>query len=202
MTSPPREWHTGHPPPHAKYIVRRGLAHFIATPCYGMHAPWWVPSNPDGESPPIDMEDGDAWAALEPPAPPQDNHIAGKSAATTPGRVTAPADLSATGPPIAASDVDALIALTGDAPSTVESLAEWLDNKWKRHGEIEDREAAAKLRSQAERIEGYKGSRDYAIDLLAKALDIEPDKVRAVEYYARLAAERIAAAPDDAQSKP
>ena len=53
-------------------------------------------------------------------------------------------------------------------------------------------ESAAALLSLQRRVEGYQGSRDYAIDLLAKALGIEPDKVRAVEYYARLASERIA----------
>ncbi len=55
-------------------------------------------------------------------------------------------------------------------------------------------QAAAALLAQQQRIEGYQASRDYAIDLLAGALGVEPDKVRAVEYYARLACEALAAA--------
>jgi hypothetical protein len=43
------------------------------------------------------------------------------------------------------------------------------------------------------RIANYQASRDWAIDTLAKALRVEADKTRAVEYYSRLAAERIAA---------
>lgn len=31
-----------YPKPHAKYIVRRDGILFTATPCYGMHEPWWV----------------------------------------------------------------------------------------------------------------------------------------------------------------
>jgi hypothetical protein len=41
------------------------------------------------------------------------------------------------------------------------------------------------------RIEGYQCSRDYAIDLLASALQVEADKVYAVEYYATQAKELI-----------
>ena len=60
--------------------------------------------------------------------------------------------------------------------------------------EIRDRIAAleADCREKDVRINGYQGSRDLAINTLALALEIEPDTVRAVEYYARLAAERIA----------
>lgn len=54
-------------------------------------------------------------------------------------------------------------------------------------------QAAAALAAQALRIGGYQGSRDYAIDMIAAALGIEADKIRAVEYYARLASEKIAA---------
>ena len=32
----------GYPKAHAKYVVRREDALFMATPCYGMHEPWWV----------------------------------------------------------------------------------------------------------------------------------------------------------------
>ena len=41
------------------------------------------------------------------------------------------------------------------------------------------------------RIDGYQSSRDYAIDVLAGALQIEADKVRAVEYYAAQTKELI-----------
>ncbi len=41
------------------------------------------------------------------------------------------------------------------------------------------------------RVAGYQGSRDWAIKELATALGIEPDTVRPLEYFARLAAERI-----------
>jgi len=60
---------------------------------------------------------------------------------------------------------------------------------------LRDSEALArgKIAEQMIRIAGYQASRDWAIDTLAKALGIEADKTRAVEYYARLAAERIAA---------
>ena len=34
------------PPKHARYrIWRDGVGEFVATPCYGMHEPWWVPRN-------------------------------------------------------------------------------------------------------------------------------------------------------------
>jgi len=33
-----------YPEPHARYLVKReATGPFVATPCYGMHAPWWVP---------------------------------------------------------------------------------------------------------------------------------------------------------------
>lgn len=49
------------PAPHARYIVRRGRYLFTATPCYGMHVPWWVVTTLDGEAPPVPMEDADEW---------------------------------------------------------------------------------------------------------------------------------------------
>ncbi len=54
------------PKPHARYYVRRGNLLFTATPCYGMHAPWWVPRVPDDtttprETSPINMQDDDEW---------------------------------------------------------------------------------------------------------------------------------------------
>jgi hypothetical protein len=53
------------------------------------------------------------------------------------------------------------------------------------------KEAAAAIESLQQRIANYQGSRDHAIETLAAALKIEPDRVRAVEYYARLAGEAI-----------
>lgn len=59
-----------HPRPHARYTVRRDGNWFVATPCYGMHAPWWVPSSPTGETEPIDMRDTDEWHPLKDAVPP------------------------------------------------------------------------------------------------------------------------------------
>jgi hypothetical protein len=49
------------PPPHRRYLVRRDGIVFTATPCYGLHAPWWVVKTMDGEAPPVAMRDGDEW---------------------------------------------------------------------------------------------------------------------------------------------
>lgn len=57
------------PAPHARYLVKRGHYTFVGTPCYGMHAPWWVPMASSGELEPINMEDTDEWIGL-PSAPP------------------------------------------------------------------------------------------------------------------------------------
>lgn len=53
------------PKPHAKYLVRRlGCIH-TATPCYGLHAPWWVPMAISGkEYEPVTMKDTDEWQFL------------------------------------------------------------------------------------------------------------------------------------------
>lgn len=54
-----------HPKPHAKYLVRRNGYVHTATPCYGMHAPWWVPiliTNREHE--PVHMLDTDEWMSL------------------------------------------------------------------------------------------------------------------------------------------
>ena len=51
-------------PPHARYLVQRQRFQFVATPCYGMHAPWWVPMTPTGESDPIATEPDDTWISL------------------------------------------------------------------------------------------------------------------------------------------
>ena len=55
------------PPPHRIYLVRReGVGEFHATPCYGLHSPWWVPRNgfTKEESEPINMEQEDEWQDL------------------------------------------------------------------------------------------------------------------------------------------
>lgn len=58
-----------HPPRHAKYLVRRDSWRFVATPCYGMHAPWWVPASCNTlgykEDEPIHMQDADEWVPLD-----------------------------------------------------------------------------------------------------------------------------------------
>ena len=54
-----------HPKPHAKYAVIRGDCVFTATPCYGMHEPWWVVRlMPNNEADPVCMQPGDAWMEL------------------------------------------------------------------------------------------------------------------------------------------
>lgn len=54
-----------HPAPHARYEVRRAdLGTFVATPCYGLHAPWWVPLVADVFAPgaiAFDFDDADEW---------------------------------------------------------------------------------------------------------------------------------------------
>jgi len=53
---------------------------------------------------------------------------------------------------------------------------------------------AEELDRLRQRIDGYQASRDWAIRRLAEALKVEPDTVRAVEYYAEQAAQRLAEA--------
>lgn len=58
------------PPRHAVHRVwRRDVGFFDATPCYGLHAPWWVPRNgyTREESEPIPFDDT-YWQSL-PEAP-------------------------------------------------------------------------------------------------------------------------------------
>ena len=55
----------GLPKPHQKYLVQRDGFVFTATPCYGMHAPWWVVMTMDGEAPPVPMKDSDKWRLLD-----------------------------------------------------------------------------------------------------------------------------------------
>lgn len=59
------------PPPHARYYVRRNGLIFTATPCYGMHRPWWVvrlmQDNWPNEADPEPMRDTDEWSPVEEP---------------------------------------------------------------------------------------------------------------------------------------
>lgn len=52
------------PEPHCRYLVQRDQRQFVGTPCYGLHAPWWVPMGPEGEGDPVTMKDGDQWIAM------------------------------------------------------------------------------------------------------------------------------------------
>lgn len=59
----------GKPRPHSRYLVRRQVRGAItistATPCYGMHEPWWVQLKMDGtNADPINMQDGDEWQPI------------------------------------------------------------------------------------------------------------------------------------------
>jgi len=54
-----------HPLPHAKYLVKRDLFFFTATPCYGMHEPWWVVQTMRDEAPPEPMLPEDQWWTIE-----------------------------------------------------------------------------------------------------------------------------------------
>ena len=59
------------PPPHARYeVFCLSGKNLLATPCYGMHEPWWVPFADGKEGPPFAMEDRDEWREQE-PAPTQ-----------------------------------------------------------------------------------------------------------------------------------
>ena len=57
-----------HPAPHARYEVwRSDVGVFVATPCYGMHEPWWVPLVADRFAPgsiAIPFSDNDEWRAI------------------------------------------------------------------------------------------------------------------------------------------
>lgn len=55
---------TKHPAPHARYLLRRNGVIFTVTPCYGMHAPWWVIKTLEGEAEPIHFADTDEWSVL------------------------------------------------------------------------------------------------------------------------------------------
>lgn len=53
------------PTRHARHFVDRDGRYFIATPCYGMHEPWWVAMTAGGEVEPVAMHDTDRWVPLE-----------------------------------------------------------------------------------------------------------------------------------------
>lgn len=53
-----------YPPPHARYLLERAGVTFTATPCYGMHAPWWIVRTLLGEAAPEPMQDGDKWRRI------------------------------------------------------------------------------------------------------------------------------------------
>lgn len=54
-----------HPAPHAQYQMRRDGMVYTVTPCYGMHAPWWVGRVLGGhESEPVRIEPTDEWMPL------------------------------------------------------------------------------------------------------------------------------------------
>ncbi len=53
------------PPRHEKSIVHRDGFVFTATPCYGMHEPWWVVKTMGGQAvDPVPMRDSDRWRRL------------------------------------------------------------------------------------------------------------------------------------------
>lgn len=52
------------PPAHARYLVGRDGQFFTATPCYGMHSPWWVVLTMAGEAEPVPMREGDEWLPI------------------------------------------------------------------------------------------------------------------------------------------
>lgn len=58
------------PPPHAgEWLVERpGVGPFVATVCYGMHSPWWVPAIGGPQAQPVPMMPGDRWRPWSAPA--------------------------------------------------------------------------------------------------------------------------------------
>jgi len=53
------------PTRHARHFVERDGRCFVATPCYGMHEPWWVAMAATGEVQPVAMLETDRWLPLE-----------------------------------------------------------------------------------------------------------------------------------------
>lgn len=57
-----------YPEKHKAFVVKRLGLYFTATPCYGMHSPWWVIQYPFGESineATTAMRDGDEFWPLD-----------------------------------------------------------------------------------------------------------------------------------------
>jgi hypothetical protein len=58
-----------HPPRHARHAVIRDGNVFTATPCYGMHEPWWVVRTMakawPNEADPVAMKPDDLWMPIE-----------------------------------------------------------------------------------------------------------------------------------------
>lgn len=53
------------PPPHRKCLVLRDGVFVTATPCYGLHVPWWVTADIYGkEYSPVNMLPSDEWTPL------------------------------------------------------------------------------------------------------------------------------------------
>jgi hypothetical protein len=55
------------PEPHAKYVVARDGCFFTATPCYGLHKPWWVVRTMgihNEEADPVEFREDDEWVPL------------------------------------------------------------------------------------------------------------------------------------------
>ncbi len=65
---------TSMPAPHARYRVYQEDKMFDATPCYGLHHPWWVPRNgyTRKESEPIPIKEDSFWMDLPEPPTQQD----------------------------------------------------------------------------------------------------------------------------------
>ena len=57
--------HERNPPGGRTFLVKRSEWYFIATVCYGMHNPWWVPRNHVKELEPIEMQDNDEWLEIK-----------------------------------------------------------------------------------------------------------------------------------------
>ena len=57
-----------YPPPGTLCALRRNNLYFTATPCYGMHKPWWIVRTlgefPYHEVNPVDMKDEDLWQEI------------------------------------------------------------------------------------------------------------------------------------------
>lgn len=53
------------PTPHRRYFVSKRGALFLAMPCYGMHAPYWVPTTgPAAEGERVTMDDADQYVSV------------------------------------------------------------------------------------------------------------------------------------------